>query len=64
MEHRQCPSCIEHRQCPSCIEHRQCPSCGKHWYSSEGQAIWECECGAEIKKETEVEMIKTEGVET
>ena len=38
------------------MERRQCPSCGKYWYSSEGQAIWECECGAEMAKEDEVEM--------
>lgn len=37
------------------MEHRKCPSCKKHWHSSEGQAIWKCECGAEMTKENEVE---------
>ena len=37
--------------------YRKCPICGEIYYSSDASPkVWKCECGAEIKKEDEVEM--------
>lgn len=37
--------------------HRKCKTCGKIYYSSDtSPKVWKCDCGAEIKKDCEVEM--------